>query len=98
MKIAKEAIVGTLESSDLLVKVAPNDSGILDIVIRSEVIKQFGKQIRRVIDQTLSKLEVSEGTIIVEDKGALEYAIRARVQSAVLRGAASEELNWEQLS
>jgi citrate lyase subunit gamma (acyl carrier protein) len=98
MKIAKEAIVGTLESSDLLVKVAPNDSGILDIVIRSEVIKQFGKQIRRVIDQTLSQLEVSEGTIIVEDKGALDYAIRARVQSAVLRGAASEELNWEQVS
>ena len=98
MKIAKEAIVGTLESSDLLVKVAPNDSGNLDIVIRSEVIKQFGKQIRRVIDETLSKLEVSEGTIIVEDKGALDYAIRARVQSAVLRGVASEELNWEQLS
>jgi len=98
MKIAKEAIVGTLESSDLLVKVAPNDSGIMDIVIRSEVVKQFGKQIRRVIDETLSQLEVSEGTIIVEDKGALDYAIRARVQSAVLRGAASEELNWEQLS
>jgi citrate lyase subunit gamma (acyl carrier protein) len=98
MKIVKEVIAGTLESSDLLVKVAPNDLGKLDIVIRSEVIKQFGKQIRRVIDETLSKLEVSEGTIIVEDKGALDYAIRARVQSAVLRGAASEELNWEQLS
>ena len=67
-------------------------------MVRSEVIKQFGKQIRRVIDDTLSKLEVSEGTVTIEDKGALDYAIRARVQAAVLRGAGSEELNWEQLS
>jgi citrate lyase subunit gamma (acyl carrier protein) len=98
MKIVKEAIAGTLESSDLLVKVAPSDAGTMNVIVRSEVIKQFGKQIRRVVDETLSKLAVSEGTVIVEDKGALDYAIRARVQAAVLRGAANEGLNWEQLS
>ncbi|HTR25790.1 MAG TPA: citrate lyase acyl carrier protein [Terriglobales bacterium] len=98
MKITKPAIAGTLESSDLMVKVTPNQNGMLEVVVRSEVIKQFGKQIRRVIDDTLSKLEVSEGTVVVEDKGALDYAIQARVQAAVLRGAGSEELNWEQLS
>jgi citrate lyase subunit gamma (acyl carrier protein) len=98
MKITKQTIAGTLESSDLLVKVAPNQNGTLEVVVRSEVIKQFGKQIRRVIDDTLSKLEVREGTVVVEDKGALDYAIRARVQAAVLRGAGSDELNWGQLS
>ena len=36
--------------------------------------------------------------MVIEDKGALDYAIRARVQAAVLRGAGSEELNWGQLS
>ncbi|HVN18986.1 MAG TPA: citrate lyase acyl carrier protein, partial [Dongiaceae bacterium] len=85
MKITKPAIAGTLESSDLMVKVTPNQNGMLEVVVRSEVIKQFGKQIRRVIDDTLSKLEVSEGTVVVEDKGALDYAIQARVQAAVLR-------------
>jgi citrate lyase subunit gamma (acyl carrier protein) len=98
MKITKEAIAGTLESSDLLVKVAPNQQGTLEVVVRSEVIKQFGKQIRKVIDETLRKLQVMEGTVVVEDKGALDYAIRARVQTAVLRAAGSEELKWEQLS
>jgi len=39
-----------------------------------------------------------EATVVIEDKGALDYAIRARVQAAVLRAAGSEELNWEQLS
>jgi citrate lyase subunit gamma (acyl carrier protein) len=43
-------------------------------------------------------MAVTDGLIVIEDKGALDYAIRARVQAAVLRGAACEELNWEQLS
>jgi citrate lyase subunit gamma (acyl carrier protein) len=98
MKIVKEAIAGTLESSDLLVRVAPGKKGTLEIVVQSEVVKQFGKQIKRVVAETLSKLEVSEGTITIEDKGALDYAISARIQAAVLRGAESKEVNWEQLS
>lgn len=97
MKIVRQAVAGTLESSDLMVKVGPNASG-LDIVIHSEVIKQFGRQIRRVVTDTLASLEVDKGSVLIEDKGALDYAIRARVQSAVLRGAGSEELNWGQLS
>ena len=97
MRIIKQAVAGTLESSDLLVKVEPNDS-VLDIVVRSEVIKQFGKQIRRVVDETLARMEVDRGTVVIEDKGALDYAIRARVQAAVLRGSGSDELNWGQMS
>jgi len=97
MKIIKQAIAGTLESSDLMVKVAPSEDDTLDIVINSEVIKQFGQQIRRVVTETLDHLNVTAGSIIIEDKGALDCAIRARVQTAVLRGAESEELNWEQL-
>jgi len=98
MKVMKEAIAGTLESSDLLVKVAPSDKGAREIVIQSEVIKQFGKQIKRVVAETLDKLSVSEGSIVIEDKGALDCVIRARVQAAVLRGAGSEETDWGTLS
>ena len=43
MKIVKEALAGTLESSDLLVKVAPSPSGTVEIVVQSEVIRQFGE-------------------------------------------------------
>jgi len=98
MKILKEAIAGTLESSDLLVKVAPSDKGRREVVIRSEVIKQFGKQINLVVTDTLDKLSISAGEIEIEDKGALDCVIRARVQAAVLRGCGSEELNWGSLS
>jgi len=98
MKIIKEAIAGTLESSDLLVKVAPNEQGKLDIVVQSEVIKQFGKQIQQAAAETLHRLEISQATVIIEDKGALDYAIRARVQAAVLRAAALEDIDWGKLS
>ena len=98
MKVIKEAIAGTLESSDLLVKVAPSDKGTCEIVIRSEVIKRFGKQIRNVVNDVLDKLSVSDGSIVIEDKGALDCVIRARVQAAVLRACGSEELDWGKLS
>jgi citrate lyase subunit gamma (acyl carrier protein) len=52
MKIVREALAGTQESSDLMVKIAPAH-GELEIVIHSEVIKQFGEQIRQVVDDTL---------------------------------------------
>ncbi|GKW09772.1 MULTISPECIES: citrate lyase acyl carrier protein [Pectobacterium] len=94
MKIVKESLAGTFESSDLLVKVAPAE-GKLTVVINSEVIKQFGHQIKQVVDDTLKALGVEEGTIIVDDKGALDCVIRARVQSAVLRATDGQQIEWE---
>ncbi|MDR3437792.1 citrate lyase acyl carrier protein [Telmatospirillum sp.] len=98
MKIVKEALAGTLESSDLMVKVAPASDGTLDIVINSEVIRQFGAQIEKVVRDTLGKLDVTEGLVVIEDKGALDCAICARLQTAVLRGAECQDLDWSVLS
>ncbi|NDL63442.1 citrate lyase acyl carrier protein [Acerihabitans arboris] len=97
MKIVQEALAGTFESSDLLVKIAPAD-GELNVVVNSEVMKQFGAQIRRVIDETLTAMGIDEGLIIIDDKGALDCVIRARVQTAVLRAARADQIQWEQLS
>ncbi len=92
MDIVKEAVAGTLESNDLLVKVAPAEG--LEVVISSEVLRQFGAQIRKVVEETLQKQGVTHGQIVIEDKGALDCTIRARVQAALLRGAGSTELDW----
>lgn len=97
MKIVREALAGTQESSDLMVKIAPAH-GELEIVIHSEVIKQFGDQIRQVVNETLHALAVRQGLIIVEDKGALDCVIRARLQSAVLRAAEEQPIDWSKLS
>lgn len=98
MKIVKEALAGTLESSDLLVKVSPGSGTGLEVVISSEVMQQFGLQIDRVVRDTLARLGVTAGLVVVEDKGALDCAICARVQTAVMRGAEAQTIDWSALS
>jgi|SRR5208283_2053870 len=97
MDIIKEAIAGTLESSDVLVKVLPSQDGSLTLHVQSEVIKQFGKQIRASVMQTLDALSVQAATVVVSAKGALDCVIRARVQAAVLRAAGAQEIDWSVL-
>ncbi|AJF73059.1 MULTISPECIES: citrate lyase acyl carrier protein [Enterobacteriaceae] len=96
MKIVQAAMAGTLESSDLMVKVSPVESG-LDVVIQSEVYKQFGDRITEVVNETLAALNIQQGLIVVDDKGALDCVIRARMQAALLRGMAREDIVWETL-
>ena len=84
MKITKPAVAGTLESSDCMVTVEPGQ-GQLELDLDSTVIRQYGKQIRRVILQTLDRLDVSDARVTVVDKGALDCTIKARVECAVYR-------------
>ena len=84
MEIKKPAVAGTLESSDCMVTVEPGQ-GKLDLDLDSVVIRQYGKQIRKVIHETLDRLQVSDAKVTVVDKGALDCTIKARVECAVYR-------------
>ncbi|SDK28151.1 citrate lyase acyl carrier protein [Aliiruegeria lutimaris] len=96
MLLKQEALAGTLESSDLFIRITPSDDP-LEIVIESEVLHQFGKQIRATVEEVLDHLGVTTGTLIIQDKGALDCTIRARVQAAVMRAAGETTLDWEAL-
>lgn len=93
MKITKAALAGTLESSDALVRIEPYADG-LDIEINSSVGKQFGDDIRATVEAVLAQLGVQQAQIIVEDKGALDCVLRARLKAALMR-ATDEAINWE---
>lgn len=95
MEIKAIATAGTLESSDALVSVEPNPNNGIEVEIDSSVIKQYGKQIKKVIMETLESLEVKNAIVHVDDKGALDCVIKARVQAAVVR-AAKAKFNWEE--
>lgn len=97
MKLTQEALAGTLESSDLFIRVSPSEDP-LEIVIESEVIHQFGAQIRATVAQELARFGVTEGVVVIQDKGALDCTIRARVQAAVMRAAGATKVDWEALS
>lgn len=84
MKIVKPAKAGTMESNDMYVMIQPNDGGNV-IELESIVMKQFGKQIEAVIKETLEKLGVENAMIVAKDRGALDYTIRARIETVVKR-------------
>ena len=94
MEIKKAAVAGTLESSDCMVTVEPGN-GTLELDLDSAVIRQFGRQIRKVINDTLASLEVTDAKVTVVDKGALDCTIKARVECAVYRSNdTSKNLPW----
>ena len=95
MRITREALAGTLESSGVLVRVHPSDD--LRIDVRSSVMAQYGDDIRRVVTDELTRLGVTDALVAVDDKGALEFVIRARVQGAVLRGSDEAKLDWRSM-
>ena len=49
--------------------------------------KQFEHLIRAQIASTLEQLGVSAGHISVSDRGALDYAIAARIETAIRRAS-----------
>lgn len=94
MQITKTAVAGTLESSDVQIRVAPANG--LDIEINSSVGKQFGDAIEATIKAVLARCAVENAQIIVEDKGALDCVLQARLKAALQR-ATDEPINWEVL-
>ena len=85
MGILKCASAGTLESSDAYVEIEPSKNG-LNIQLESVVKTQFGEQIQMVVKEVLAENGVENANVHVIDRGALECVIRARVETAVLRG------------
>ena len=80
MNIKTSAVAGTLESSDVYVKVEPSDK--LEIEIESVVYNQYADQIKQSVQQVL---DVKSGKISVNDKGAVDCVIQARVETAIKR-------------
>lgn len=87
MKITKVAKAGTLESNDILVMVMPAEKFGIELELESIVMKQFGDQIRETILNALKNMGVTDVHIKAQDKGALDYTIEARVETAVKRAA-----------
>lgn len=85
MEIKRRASAGTMQSSDLTVVVEPADR--LEIRIESTVKKQYEYAIRARIEEVLARQGVASGLVQVSDRGALDYAIEARVEAALRRAA-----------
>lgn len=81
--ISKAAKAGSLESNDLMIMIEPSDK--LDITLNSVVKEQYGDKILKAINEVLAEEGVTKANIVIEDKGALDFTIRARMRTAIER-------------
>lgn len=94
MLLKKIGVAGTLESSDVMVTVEPAEAGGISVEVDSSVKRQFGRQIIETVKNTAEKIGVKNANIKIVDKGALEYALVARVKAAIYRSAEINEYRF----
>lgn len=88
MEIKKVAMCGTLDSSDVLVTVRPSDKVIINIT--SPVASRFENEMRNVVQKVLDENNCYHVSVTLQDSGALDCVIEARVQTALERGSNDE--------
>ena len=93
MELKKPAMAGTLESSDVQITLRPNPGQGIQIHLESDVKTLFGDTIEATVREVLNQFQVTDALVDVNDKGALDFAIRARMECAICR-AAEIQYNW----
>lgn len=88
MKAKRNAIAGSLESSDVLVTIAPAAGGAVELQVESIVLKQYGRRIRAVAEELVAQAGLSAASVRIQDRGALECTLRARLETAIERATA----------
>ncbi len=77
--------------SDVWVGVSPAFSGGLQISIKSKVKALFGRQIRELAEEILHFFEVEHASVIIEDAGAIDFVLAARLEAAIKKVTNSEK-------
>lgn len=96
MKIKHASVAGTLESSDVMVRIEPlEDTQEVSIQITSSVEKQFGDAIAKIVQEVIQQHDIQGAQIIVDDKGALECVLKARLEALLARACDIDYLPWE---
>jgi citrate lyase subunit gamma (acyl carrier protein) len=85
-RVLREAKAGLEERGDVLVCLSPADEGSgVQVDIESTLMTLFGEQIRASVLGVIEEYGLKDVKLTVRDQGALDYAIRARVQTAIER-------------
>lgn len=86
----KNSFAGTLESGDIMIRIAPGSGNGVELTLDSVVAAQFGRQIEKVIRETLAEQGIDDAKVDAYDKGALDCTIRARVATAAVRATGKD--------
>jgi citrate lyase acyl carrier protein len=79
---------GNHKKSDVVVTMRRNQGNENSVVIRSKYHKLFGENIAKTVDAFIEKTNIKGVDITIEDYGAWEYTLMARLEAclAILEG------------
>ncbi len=89
----KKAVrAGSEEKGDMVIELepAPLGSGIT-IALQCDVEIEFGRQIRRTITETLQEYGLADAQVTARDKGAMDFVVRARAETAAKRAGGEKQ-------
>mgnify|MGYP001141499763 CR=1 FL=1 len=90
--ILHEAEAGLQEKGDVVIRFKPGPVGSgIELDVESKVLALFGSQIRASVLEEIAEYGLTDVSVAVTDQGALDYAIRARVQTAIERAIREEQ-------
>ena len=82
----KTAQAGTVESMDCLVTVSEAEPGTgLALTLAGSSVARFSKAMEKAVRETLESLGIRDLAVSVQDNGALDLVLKARVEAAVAR-------------
>lgn len=79
----KQVKAGSMESSDLVVTISQGEG--VNVEINSIVKNQFGEQIEELVMGIIEEHNLTDVDVLIHDRGALDYAIKARMETAISR-------------
>ncbi len=91
MRPIKAVDAGNAKKDDVLVRITPASREGIELHITSTVLGLCEAQIRTVISGTLAQHDISGAVVEVADYGALDFALRARTETAILRSCGGEK-------
>ncbi len=81
--MANKAHAGRNEKSDLFVTITKRARGGISLSVKSSVESMYGAHIRKTALEVLQRLGVAHAEVSIEDKGALDFVLAARLEAAV---------------
>ena len=85
MDIKRHSTAGSLESNDCFITLRNNHDRGIQILLKSTVYKQFGNHIKDLVGNELEGYALKHISVVVNDRGALDYTLKARLATAVER-------------
>ncbi|MEL7567577.1 MAG: citrate lyase acyl carrier protein [Dehalobacterium sp.] len=87
--LKKTGQAGTDGKGDILVAIEPTAAGTgVNIELHSILKYEFGSHIQSLVYEILKSYDIQDVIVTLNDKGALDFAICARLETAILRAMA----------